>query len=588
MSAPLRRFAIAFGLGAIVAANVAAFAPFNLYVGNKDEFSAPLLSILSLYALPSLAFSIIVGLLGVVLGARGFARFTAVIAALACLLWLQGNILVWDYGPLDGSSIPWLATAWRGVIDSGIWLALLLLALYGYGRFGKPLKIAAAGTFAIQVAAFALAWLGGAADTVERPAVAYDRAQHEAMFRFSPDENVLHIVMDGFQSDLFAEIVRDPENEELRESLSGFTFFEEHMGSFPYTEMTMPLLTSGEVYRNHIPKSDFLDRTMRGETILNVAEANGYEVDIASQISIINVYARSQHTNVFNIPVDQHVSAQDYVTSDAVRMMDLSLFRVTPHFVKAYIYQDDLWFLKRFARSSSYLSIRYFAELDFLRQVKERLTVDRAAPTYKLFHLMLAHRPTVGNEQCEYDNVKRPGRRGVTLQARCGLQAISGVLDRMKELDIYDKSLIVLMADHGAWLAAPGFDSNDAAKGQAPSATFAGMAVPTLAIKPQNAAGPLQVSRAPTTIGDVPRTIASLIGADASFGGQNVFEIPEMAVRPRHFYNYAFGPNEKAPDFLHAMKEFEVVGSPFDASSWRAVRLLRPKGEVDAVAQTTE
>ena len=47
---------------------------------------------------------------------------------------------------------------------------------------------------------------------------------------------------------------------------------------------------------------------------------------------------------------------------------------------------------------------------------------------------MLAHRPTVGNEQCEYDDVKRPARLGVTLQARCGLQAISGVLSRMKEL----------------------------------------------------------------------------------------------------------------------------------------------------------
>ena len=172
--------------------------------------------------------------------------------------------------------------------------------------------------------------------------------------------------MDGFQSDVFADIVRDPENRELKDSLSGFTFFAEHMGSFPYTEMTMPLLTSGEVYRNHVPKSDFIDEVMGGETILSVAESSGYEVDIASQISIINVYSRSEHTNVFNIPIDQHVSAHDYVTSDAVRMMDLSLFRLAPHFIKAYIYQDDLWFLKRFARNSSYLSIRYFAELDFL------------------------------------------------------------------------------------------------------------------------------------------------------------------------------------------------------------------------------
>ena len=575
----LRRAAIAVGLAIVVVANVMAFTPFNLYAGNHDEFSVSLAAILMAYAVPALVAVALLGLPGAALRGQAFERYTAFLAALAVLSWLQGTFLVWDYGVLDGSPIPWLATAWRGVLDTSIWLLVLLVALYGYRRFGRLLINAAAVTFVIQLAAIGLAAGSiGHPPNADRP---FDEAERQAMFRFSPESNVLHIVMDGFQSDIFAEIINDSDNASLGDALEGFTLFAEHTGSFPYTQMTVPLLVSGKSYLNQVPAAEFTDAAMSGGTILNAAAAAGYEIDIASQVTLRNLYTKGGYTNAFSIPNNQHAAERDYVVNDAARLLDLSLFRLTPHFVKALIYRDELWFVQSWFRDADYLQLRYFAELAFLRQLRDQMTVDRPTPVYKLFHVMLSHQPTVGNERCEYDGRRPTWRANVIIQARCGLEHVVDVLERMKELGVYDQSVIVLMGDHGAWIPPTGYVAGDAGKSGGPDRIMAGMAVPVLAVKPAHAGGPLRVSSAPTTIGDVPATVAALMDIDADLDGHNAFELVDGQDRKRQFFAYAYGKNHKHPGYLFPMIEYEIDGSPFDYDAWRRVRMRLPEGRLD-------
>jgi hypothetical protein len=47
--------------------------------------------------------------------------------AVAVLLWLQGNILVWDYGLMDGHDILWGEKTFLGLIDTTVWILLLAL-----------------------------------------------------------------------------------------------------------------------------------------------------------------------------------------------------------------------------------------------------------------------------------------------------------------------------------------------------------------------------------------------------------------------------------------------------------------------------
>jgi len=564
-------------LAACLVAMVCIFMPLAIYAGHPEEFQAPLAALMLAVLLPGLMLVLAVALLAGFLPSSAAARLQAVLAALTLLCWLQGTFLVWDYGVLDGSPIAWTDGVWRGVFDSLLWTVGLLLAVYGSGRLMVRLRAAALIAAGIQALASGVLLAGLADDMAEPGAPAFDASQYEAMFGFSPTGNVLHIVMDGFQSDVFADIIGDPAGGAVREALRGFTFFAGNTGSYPYTQMTMPLLVSGRRYRNEMPVEEFVADVMQGPTILNLAAASGFDVDIASQPALARIYASGARTNTWPIPLDLHTDETDYVAGDLARLLDLSLFRVVPHFAKAYVYQDELWFLQRFSRDASFVNLRYFAEIEFLDRLRKRMNTRRDRPVYKLFHLMLSHRPTAGTADCRFDGIKPTSRHNVTEQSRCALSRVIAVLDRMKELGIYDDAVVVLMADHGAWVGARGYQRS-AQDGGGPKSTTAGMAVPLLAIKPGGARGDLDVSLAPATVGDVPATIAGLLGLAHTMPGKNVFDLAEDEQRTRHFYNYAYGDNHKRPGYLYAMLEYRISGDPFDARSWQQGRRFPPGG----------
>jgi len=580
----VRRIMPSAAFASIPVLSLSLFATLSIYAGNSDEFSVSYIELLLAY----LPFVVIVigalGSLGVLMTERGRGRYVAVLSALAILFWLQGNILVWDYGVLDGREINWMLGAWRGILDLSIWAVVLLLAISWHARVGKVLQFAAIATLAIQLVSAVTMVTGVAKGELARPAVVQGRSDRDAVFDFSPDSNVVHIVMDGFQSDIFSQIVSSPANGDLKSELSGFTFFRKHTGVYPYTQLTIPAFLSGKLYRNEIPVKDFVSRTMQGETILNAAAESGFEVDIAAPIALANVYSKGKHSNSFGITSSAHATAEDYVEIDSAKLIDLAIFRVVPHFAKALVHRDELWLFQGMVNGASYLNLQYFSDLAFLRRMSTEMTAERTTPVYKMFHLMLSHQPTVGNEHCLYDRRRPATREAVTWQARCGLVHVLNVIRRMKELGIYENSLIILMGDHGAWV--PVEQLTQASSGSAGvepevGATTIAMAIPVLAVKPPGAGSTFTESDAQTSMIDLPATIADILGLEQRYGGVPAYSASESLSRERHHFVYGYGINPKAEGYLFPMQEYLINGDPFDAQAWRKGRRYMPAGIVE-------
>ena len=571
----LKRFLTSAVIGAVPVLSWCFFATLTIYAGNSDEFSVSFLQLLRVYLPYMLAMIVVFGLLGAMLRDDMLKKYWSVIAAFGVLIWLQGNIMVWDYGVLDGREIEWLADRWRGVLDLTIWAVVLLLAIVAYKRVGRVLIYSALAVLAIQTVN-AVTILGhDSGELLTRISIEPSRVGADALLRFSPRDNVVHIVMDGFQADIFEAIIDDPAYSHIRHDLKGFTLFRDNLGVFPYTQMTVPALLSGKLYRNHVPADDFLSDTIKGETVFSVATDAGYEVDIAAPAELKNMYSLAKHTNAYRITSNDHVSTADYVRKDSAKLLDLALFRVVPHFAKAMVYRDELWVFQPRVSEEDYLHMQYFADLSFLRRLADGMSVDRESPVYKLIHVMLSHRPTVGNENCKYDGKHRTSRVAVTNQARCGLLHVLGVLKRMQELGIYDNSLIVLMADHGAWVPVENFTQDPDSGNDVKPLTVA-MAIPVLAIKPPGSQGAWQVSNAPTSVIDVPATIVDILGLNANFAGIPAYSLDPDAPRERRHLTYGYGINPKAKGYLFPMHEYKVVGNPYHASSWRMIQQHRP------------
>ena len=150
------------------------------------------------------------------------------------------------------------------------------------------------------------------------------------VLQFAPEKNVLHIVLDGLQSDIFAAITSDEiDGERYRSSLPGFVFYKENLGVFSSTVTAVPALLSGQIYRNHVPKREYIETVIGGKTILNAAFEAGYEVDIVSEQYLVgNVYTKGHYTNAYMIPNNYgyQTTEKGYELDDATQLLDLACF----------------------------------------------------------------------------------------------------------------------------------------------------------------------------------------------------------------------------------------------------------------------
>ena len=572
-------------MGTILAANIFLFIPLTLYMGNVDEFTVPFSSILDVFLRPIIYFVAFLALVGTLLKAERFPGYLSVLAVISILLWIQGNLLVWEYGLLDGRSIDWDKGVWRGWVDLGIWIAFLLLVLFSDNRVVKPAIRAAVVIFGLQVC-FSLLLVFQNAQAVSEQSKAIARiSAADDVYRFSSRKNVLHILADGFQSDIFEEILNEESGKALSGALDGFVFFKENMGAFQYTHMSIPAILSGRVYRNHVPRQEFLDETIGGKTILNEAFRAGYEVDLAVPASLGRMYTKSHDTNASLVPGNRHVTELEYKVHDAIKLFDLALFRAVPHFLKKYVYNDQLWFTQALLSDKKYMGLQFFSHTAFLRQVRENMSVDRDAPVYKYVHLMLSHNPMVTTRNCKYAGHVLPSfRDNVKNQARCGLVEVALLLEKMKELGIYDDATIVLMADHGAWMSPMGLKEKVGADGKNKfmvHPSHVGEALPLMAIKLPHASGSLKTSLAFSSITDTPATIASVIELDAVFDGRSIFDLPPGEPRERRHYVYEYSRSEWQADYLAPIQEYVVNGSAYDSAAWRMGDKFLPGGAID-------
>jgi hypothetical protein len=563
----------AVAIGALIALQLFVLMPTILYSGNTEEFTTSLWSVLALYVKPALFLLALIALVSFLLPERSARRFAMVLAALGASLWLQGSFLVWDYGLLDGRPIDWQADRWRGWLDGAAWLLLLSVALFAPARTGKLLTVAAVigcvsmGTGAIEGALERSEHLGGR-DLGDRASAL------EEIYRFSSERNVLQLVVDGVQTDVFRDILEDgPPGRRIKEALDGFVLFHEHMGAFPFTHMSVPAILSGKRYGNELQRDRFLDEAVgvEAQTILNAAKNAGFEVDLAVSAGLEHLYARGAADKVYPLGTSLHVTRHEFAIQDAAALFDLSLFRVVPHALKRHVYNDQKWLSQRLLVTADYLTLRFFSHMAFLDTLVQRMTADRPEPVYKLMHLMVSHTPFAATPRCEYAGRVLPTVRvNVTSQARCGLIRVARLLERMKELGIYDSSTIVLMADHGAWVPPLELEPVDMADGsrRIMDPVTVAMAVPMFAVKPPRSKGPLRFSSAPSWIVDTAPTVAAMAGIGGSFAGRNALELQYAESRERFFRVYEYRRSEWTSDYLTPISEYAVNGSVFDSAAW--------------------
>src|SRR5688572_4006289 len=556
----LRRFLLVLFPAVLVPLQLLLFGPHTIYSGNVQEFSAPFFSLVVHLVPMLLAVAGALALIGIVLPANVFEYYVAGLVALGVTIWAQGNLMVGDYGVLNGQDIDWSGQAWRNRYELALWIAVPVVSVV----FART--IFSAGIFASRILiALQIVLLAYTAVQAGPEARAKWEGAPEAIFELSSRQNVFHFVLDGFQSDAFHDIL-EAERSEIDRQYAGFTFFKNHMGAFPTTIVSIPAMLTGSVYRNQEPMRKFIAKEFKRASIFRAMRDQGYQVDAVSGLN----YDKPSTTNYYRLPTP-YVTYDAYVRFAGWQLADLALFRHSPHVLKPWVYNDQSWRLQtRFGHSVDTPGRRYLPVNGqaFLADYTERMHVGHDRPNYKYLHVGIPHWPVSVNADCEYIGAQPARRSNYTGQARCGIRQVGAILDKLRQQGLYDSSLIVVSSDHGVALQAGGFTGDRDVFG-GPLSALSGSALALLMVKRPRATGPVRISEAPSAISDIPATIVDTLGLKNPFPGTSALKLDEHAPRPRQFAVYPSRSSEWQADFFPYMDIFTVDGRVIDGRAWK-------------------
>lgn len=553
----------------LVTLQLGVFGPYTIYRTNLAEFNAGFGGLVLQYLPPLLLAIAALVAIGLLLPRGLFRRYVVVLFAVGVLLWVQGNLLVADYGPLDGGTIDWSAHDARTPYEIGMWVVVPLAAILA-GRVLFPAAVFGSRVFlALQAALFVFTI--AQADQRTRW-----RGPSDAMFELSRTRNAFHLVLDSFQSDAFLDVVQ-ADRAEMDRAFSGFVFYADHAGAFPTTMVSIPAMLTGSAYRNEEPIPQYMRTHFEKGSLFRALRAQQYRVDSITEMN----YDRSAATRHYRMP-RPYVSYAEYVRFAAWQLADLALFRHVPHALRPAIYNDQKWRLQAmFGEGASghtvkrsYHSANGEAVLaEFARRMEP--AVDQ--PVYKFIHVGIPHLPIVLDATCGFVGPSRFSRESYGGQARCAVTRLQGFLDRLRAVGLYDSSLIVISSDHGVKQSPRQFEG-DRPMPSSRVSDIAGRALALLLVKPPEATGPLRISYAPTALTDIPATVLDGLGLPKTLPGESALKLDEHARRERSFAHYTWEDGDWGQTYFDYLDIFRIDGKLRDGRSWTMVDALYAPG----------
>ncbi len=587
----------AFLVALLFCFTVVIVAPLHVHITNQFEFvftSADLFKQL----LP-ISLICVAGLTLLLTLLRGNARrvVLSVLFMLSLLLWLQGNLLVWDYGALDGRDIDWVGMWYLGLLDGALWLLGLGLAVR-YSSWMTHNLVNISSVFLILIQCVSI--YSGLSN---QPPVDRYRVDERGKYTFSSQQNVILIVVDAFQTDVFQEIIDD--DPALKDVFDGFVYFRNAVSGFRQSYPSIPNILTATYFDNSKPMWDYLrDAYLSKSSLPKFFNDNGYKSE---------VYESKPGLYINPAVITNASPSTDYVqaSSDILYNLDVALFRYIPHFLKKLVYNNQLWFLSyQFSQNSSitntagnankaadgetagYIDLSKrpakthftedaLAKLSNLRVANHFINYSKVGyeqPVFKYFHMLGTHLPIRMTHDFQYVEPER-SRTSLKDLSVGVVGLVDLILGSFRELGIFDNALIIVTADHGMWtkvaeVKIPDYltqlhgESGSIARNLLPERI--GTALPLVLIKRIGAQGTMRTNDAPIALSDIPRTVVTELGFEASsFPGKSMFNVPENETRKRlvHYSTFAQNPAYSEP-FRSTMTEFIVEGFSWLDTSW--------------------
>lgn len=532
------------------------FAPLEVYLSAAEDMWFSITDFLPYLIIGFVAY-VIVWLLYERFVASKIYKVDSVLGVMAfgvgMALYIQGNFVKANYGELNGKAIDWSLYKKEGIVSVSIFVTACIIALLviivmlikrKYESIMKCINTISLCMILLFMYTLVTLFIS------ENSYLKKDRyiAISEGRWDYSKDENYIILLLDGFDSRLMDELVCGEHAEETCDTLQDFTYYEDAKGAYPYTSLAVPQILTGEKYLNNMDYDDYLEEAFAQAPFLHALLDDGYRLKLHTTIKLPQKSMIDEVDNwkYMNVGVASHRRLLGYV----YRLVG---FRYLPQPLKQYcwFYTDDMDEIKEVAYADDNEEISpedgyYEWHNLYMHENMDKLNTDLDGKVFHFTHIKGCHdRRDLDSEFHIVKDTDVSFREAAYMNIRL----IREYLDALRKLEIYDNSIIVIMADHG-----------DGECGNYPQEQS-----PLLLIKGKNEKHGFAINDRPVCYDDLQECFINLMegaSAENSWG-----DMPEG--RSRYTYVLDFDtPSKRYHE--HPMIEYEVKGRAKDASAMEA------------------
>ena len=518
------------------------FSPMEIYLGNVIEFkfSTDVATIILL--ITSTILSVVVSLLVSLLPTKilrfyNIFVFGAGLASYIQALFLNGNMISlngdeYTYGKklLLGNILIWVSI-----------FAVLLVVFFIMKKYKKAktyfstMRFLALALIVMQIAGFASAYLkvDKSVNSVKNTYIS-----SSGNLEISENENVVCFIVDSCDGSLVTEALN--KYPDMFEGYDGFTYFPNMITTHSRTYPSLPYLLTGEICYFDKPYTEYVNQAFENSSFIDDIKALNTDIRLYTDPQYIGQSALDKIDNIVRYD-SSHIGAVN-IPGFIKQTIKVSGYRVAP-----YIAKDIFKYTSQIINNNSLKPVpeRYIAydDIGFNERIQENGVVVNTQynKSLRLYHMHGPHGGSHMDENCNH-------KIGVAMHdnVRGCLRLIEGYINEMKENGTFEKSTIIITADHGFSLA-----SDDLNLRAAPTCI--------MMVKPAGVsdAEEMKTSLAPVSHTDFFATVISGLGGDGSKYGRTFMEIGENEVRERKYYHTALVSDI---DGEIALREYAVNG----------------------------
>lgn len=257
----------------LISFTITFWGPLNTYFLNYTTFRIPLLYAFIASTLFFIITFVSVFLLLCLINHKLLPYAVSFIVSLSCYFWFSSSFLDWNLGVLDGHYIDWDPYLFKGKVE--IILLMISIFIMLLSRKKVVAQISKIVIFLLTLQLLNLFYLG-----LTKPNIAIPNKILQQLtdnFSFSPEQNVVIIVLDTYANDIFDSVVK--EKVELKGVFKDFTYFKNTMSKYPTTMPSLPMLLHGRCYKNEEGSfSSFQTTVMNKNSLPLLLENEGYRI----------------------------------------------------------------------------------------------------------------------------------------------------------------------------------------------------------------------------------------------------------------------------------------------------------------------